>query len=207
MGLYKTIGLKYRAEKIASRFLMIRQQHFDGMMQLVEERFSLPILHRTLGGDADLALKGYQLWISTLFNIEHPYVVDSERQEFIGHLTLAVSGAERERVQWYFNNFYECRKDVDQQIVRLATPVSDYIVGSLSDYSDDIEEQDGDPPPVFDHARNVTCSPMFALVGAEAMIASLLPFFEYKTKMVLAEGNVAVLRELQEEMEAYEKTI
>jgi hypothetical protein len=186
MGFLKRFSLRVRAEKIANGFLTLRRQQFDGAVQLIEKRLSLPIIHRTLGGDADLALKGYQVWISTVFQIEHPYVLDSEVREFGGLLSTAVAGTDKDsvdRVLCYFQEFQECHKEIETQMCRVAEPVSDYIVGSLSDHDkEDIS--------------------LFPIVAAGAMVAMLMPMFEINTKMVLADysGNQAALRELQEEM-------
>ena len=145
MGLFKTLTLRRHAEHIAAGFSILRNQQFESVRRSIDRRVEREVVSgpKTLGGDADLALKAYQLLIFTTFSMEHPYVAESDFREFAGHLNIAVSGADQKQVEAYFLEFGEYQKQLmreigvgtknteeayAEEVTRIATPIADYIV-------------------------------------------------------------------------------
>lgn len=145
MGFFKTLTLRRHAEHIAAGFSSLRNQQFESVRRSIDRRVEPGAVSgpKTLGGDADLALKAYQLLIFTTFLMEHPYVVESDFREFAGHLNHAVSGVDQKQVEAYFLEFGEHQKQImgevrvgtknteeayAEQVTRICTPIADYIV-------------------------------------------------------------------------------
>ena len=114
--------------RIAEGFKTVRKWQFESAVKAIEGRLGheLRTLRRSLGGDADCALKGYQLWITTAFLVAHPYIPQAEREKFFGLLSTVVS-----RQDWkvldYTQTLHEYRSDPPEQFVRVAFPVANYI--------------------------------------------------------------------------------
>lgn len=128
MGFFKSISLRTRAEKIASNFAIFRKEQFDFTVRNIANR-KIPYYQQILGGDADFALKGYQLWVFAIFPRTSDYMPAPNFREFAGYVSLALYGNEQKAVEGYFHQFHEYRKDEADQLIRVAIPIADYIVG------------------------------------------------------------------------------
>lgn len=118
-----------KIQGIAAGFKTLREEQFDSATRVLERRLGreLTILRKPLGGDADRALRGYQLWITTVFVAVHPYVPQEESQSFFRSLSSAVCRDDVERVLSYYQEFHQCRHDVAEQMARVAFPVVNYL--------------------------------------------------------------------------------
>ena len=189
MGLFKTLSFRRHAERIAAGFSILRAQQFESVLRSIEKRISPGAVsgQRTLGGDADLAFKAYQLLIFTTFSIEHSYVGETDFREFAGHVNIAVSGADQKQVEAYFIEFGEYqrqlfreskdgRKTTEEayadQVARISIPIADYIV------------PESNP-------------------AAWAITATLMPIFIVNAQMVIADEfhDKSTLKMLRSEME------
>lgn len=186
MGFFKQASLIYRANKIAGEFSILRRDQFDSTVRCIEERLGHPVAisQKTLGGDADRALKGYQLFISTAFFAEHQDLIPaSEFEELRRHLSAAVIGSAGQGVSDFFAEFVRYAKDPAKQLVRVSRPVANYIA-SQSD----------------------------AIAGSivpEVTVAQLLPIFICNSQMVLASifGDHKTARELESEMQTIRQAL
>src|SRR5215469_7378491 len=141
MGFFRNMSLLRHAQKIAAGFSLLRSQQFDSVLRAIEKRVTIwpgtVIERRTLGGDADLTLKAFQLVVATTFHVEHTYVPDADFQRFSGLLTMAVSGTDTDRVLQIYEELGErqrkvLREGTDEAIAELFTqvsiPIADYIL-------------------------------------------------------------------------------
>ncbi len=126
-GFFRSFTLSARAEMIAASFKQLRNEQFDCNVHNIETLLgcAVPSDRRVLGGEADLALKGYQLWLFS--QVAHRYVPLRELQEFTGLLVLAGWKDDREVVEAYCLEFHEYRNNYPEQIVHVAIPVANYI--------------------------------------------------------------------------------
>lgn len=181
MGLFKQASLRYRAHRIAKEFSKLRYQQFDSTVRSIEPMLGNPaaITQRTLGGDADRALKGYQLFIATAFFAEHHNLIpDSEYQEFGTYLSMAVIGSIDERALDYFKEFAQYAKDPVEQVVQVSFHIAKYITS------------DSDPI-------------------AASITAQLLPIFIVNSQMVVASvfGDHKAVSELESEIESIRRAL
>jgi hypothetical protein len=175
MGFFKKANLRYRAERIAQEFSKLRQAQFDSTVRHIEllAGKTVEIPQRTLGGDAEKALKGYQLLIATGFFAEHPGLIpDSDFEEFGRNLSMAVIGSSGESVLDYFKEFREYIGDVPQQIVAVSFPVAEHITSEVD-------------------------------AVAATIAAQLLPIFVINSQLVIASmfGDQKSVKELESEMQ------
>jgi hypothetical protein len=115
--------------QIADRFCTVRECQFNSAVKTIQRRLGHELATSIvrLGGDADCALKGYQLWITTAFLVAHRHIPRSKSQAFFGMLNLAVAGKDSERTLEDCQECHKHRHDPAEQIVRVAFPVANYI--------------------------------------------------------------------------------
>ena len=120
---------KLACDKIADGFDTVRKSQFESAVKVIQRRLrhELSTLRTSLGGDADCALKGFQLWLATRFLATHPYVPPSESKTFFGLLNVGVSGEDLQHALGYLQEFHEYRRDPIEQCVQVAFPVANYI--------------------------------------------------------------------------------
>jgi hypothetical protein len=181
MGLFKRAKLRYKAERIAEEFSKLRQQQFDSTIKAIESKLGhqVAISERMLGGDADRALKGYQLCVSTAFLALRPNLLPGlESEEFGTKLTLAVVAPQDEKVLDYFKEFSECAPNPTEQLACVSFPVANYITS----------EEDTD---------------------AIAIVAQLLPIFSVNSQTVVASifGDHEAVRELEGVMQTIRREL
>ncbi len=181
MGFFKGVTLRCRARRIADEFSKLRSEQFDSTVRCIELRTDLPseIRQRTLGGDADRALKGFQLLLAAAFFAQHPsHIAESEFEEFGRVLTMAVIGCVDDRVLEYLNEFRQHIVDLPQQLVSVASPVAQYVAGE---------------PDAF----------------AATIVAQLLPILAVNSQLVVASvfGDRESVKELESEMQAIRQSL
>jgi len=181
MGFFKGVTLRYRAQRIADAFSKLRSEQFDSTVRCIELRPDLPIVirQRTLGGDADRALKGYQLLLAAAFFARHPgHIAESAFEEFGRNLSVAVIGSVDDRVLDFLNEFRQHIGDLSQQLVSVAFPIAQYIAGE---------------PDAM----------------AATIVAQLLPIFSVNSQIVVASvfGDRESVKGLESEMQAIRQSL
>src|SRR6185437_7753428 len=133
MAFFKRLGLRIRAEKIAQGFQKLRNQQFDSTVRSLAGIIPQEdIVSSALGGEADSALKTFQLWVFTYFLSLHAYIPDAEFQEFAGHVKMAISGAWQEDELTYFEELHAIREDPADQALNVSLRVANYITSELN---------------------------------------------------------------------------
>jgi hypothetical protein len=175
MGLLKRTYLRYRAYRIAEEFSKLRQQQFDSTVKAIESKLRHQLVNGTLGGEADRALKGYQLCISSAFFALRPNLIPaSEFRDFSEHLSTAVVGLPDEKVLDYFKEFAHAPNPT-KQVVSVSAPIANYITS----------DEDPDSDVIL-------------------IVAQLLLIFAVNSQMVVASifGEREAVRELEDEMQS-----
>ncbi len=130
MGFLTFMRLQMHAQKLAREFDQARERIFNAMLLNVEKRTSPADLsgQKNLGGDADFALKGYQMLILSYFLAHHAYVKDADVQVFLGQLAINLCGEKLTEAQAYHAQFHEYRDDISLLAYSVAAPVADYLI-------------------------------------------------------------------------------
>jgi hypothetical protein len=133
MGLFKSAILRTHAENISRGFGKVRSQHFDYIVRSVRNQLGPELVSSGigLGGEADLALKGFQLWLYLAFSVMHPYVSGKQDSELSGNIVASLSGACRKQVESYFLKFNEYRNRYVDLVCQVAFPVAQTITPDL----------------------------------------------------------------------------
>ena len=80
-----------------------------------------------LGGDADLAIKAFQLYFVSWFIAQHTYIPRKNGKDFADILYSQVCGTQIEKCMEFLSRYYEVQSDVDMQIFRFVSDVAKYI--------------------------------------------------------------------------------
>ena len=131
MGFFRSASFTSHARSIAEKFKKIREDQFSSAVYNAEQALKkvIPRERRVLGGEADLALKGYQAWITLRVLHSSRYVAEQHAKEFIAHLIVAGWRDQHEAVDHYCLEFHKCRDNPIEQMVNVAFPIADYICG------------------------------------------------------------------------------
>jgi len=132
LGFLTSIRLHAHAKKIAMGFDLVRQRYFNDVLRNIESQAAREDLtgRRTLEGEADLALKGYQMFLLSFFMAGHKYVKDGDFQEFAGHLAIALCGMDLTEAQRYQVRFHESRNDLTALMYSVAVFLADHIISA-----------------------------------------------------------------------------
>jgi hypothetical protein len=175
MRFFKTAGMLLHAQSIAAKFERIRRDQFSSIVYNLEHALhqTAPPEKHALGGDADLALKGYQIWIALRTLRFRKYLPESDIEAFTGLLISAGWLADREAVDRYCREFHKYASNEAEQAVRVAIPIAGYLTGT--------------PDPVVWSSVAIFL-PVFA-IGTELAIAS--DFDDKKSVKLLQDAQVA----------------
>jgi len=133
MRFFKSAMLLGHAATIARRFERLRHSYFDFIVREIKIKLGADAApdQVTLGGEADLALSGFQYWLYLPFSVAHPYVPEKHYREFSGHLFMALSGKFQKEVEAYFFEFEGKRNNYADLIAHVALPVARTITPCL----------------------------------------------------------------------------
>jgi len=131
MGFVRSASFTVHARSIAEKFKKIREDQFSTAVYNAEHSLKKVVRpeRRVLGGEADLALEGYQLWIALRILRSSKYVAEQHAREFVGHLIVAGWRDQHEAVDRYCLEFHKYRDNPIEQMVNVAFPIADYICG------------------------------------------------------------------------------
>ncbi|MCI0721825.1 MAG: hypothetical protein L0338_23070 [Acidobacteria bacterium] len=116
-------------ERIAHGLRKARERQFESAVRVIDRRFSaeFPRLRRSLGGEADSALRGFQHWITCSFLAEREYVPWPESLAFFQELDAA-DGHNSDDATPYATEFEASRDNPPEQCARLAFYMVRHIV-------------------------------------------------------------------------------
>jgi hypothetical protein len=120
------------AQSLASRFETVRKAHFDTTVHNIEQVLGqvIPPEKRALGGEADLALMGYQLFTFIELMRAQGYVPQqNDQQDFREMLIKAAWETQREAVDEFCMQISQCGDDFIKQAAHVATPISLFLLG------------------------------------------------------------------------------
>ena len=83
-----------------------------------------------LGGEADLALRGFQIYLSSGFVANHDYIFKDERRDFIDILCDKVCGAGVAKALKYVSRYRRVEDDTYAQLFRISSDIARYITES-----------------------------------------------------------------------------
>ncbi len=94
MGFVATMGLSIHANKLAAQYEKICLVQFQSTLQILNNELGfVPLFGRgEIGGEAQLALKSFQAWITMQTMLIKNYVSPKDQREFIGYLLVAIFG-------------------------------------------------------------------------------------------------------------------
>jgi hypothetical protein len=133
MGFFRSAILRTHAENISRGFGAVRNQHFDHTVRALRDQLGSELIPSgvEIGGEADLVLRGFQLWLYLAFSIVHPYVSGKQESELSGCIVASLSGAYRKQVEEYFLKFNEYRNNYVDLVCQVAFPVAQRIMPDL----------------------------------------------------------------------------
>lgn len=121
---------------IAKGLEEVRKRWFETGVSLLEEArkgekpLEIKIVCRTLGGEADFAIKAYQLLLTSGFLAQHSYIPRSEGKDFADILYAQVCETTVQETMLYLERYNEVQDDRGTQLFRLASDIARYITGS-----------------------------------------------------------------------------
>ena len=83
-----------------------------------------------LGGEADLALRGFQIYLSSGFVANHDYIFKDERRDFTDILCDKVCGARVGKALRYISRYRRVEDDTYAQLFRFSSDIARYITES-----------------------------------------------------------------------------
>ena len=112
------LNISKNADQIAHRW-------FKEAVEKLEDN-SLEVKNKKLGGEGDLAIKAYSLFISANFIASNEYIARSDGKDFADILFAYVCGNQIEEVLEFFERYYDA--DGGELIARFSGDVSSYIL-------------------------------------------------------------------------------
>jgi len=181
MGFFKNARMIIHAQSIAARFAVVRKDHFDTTVLNIEQVLGRTIVpeKRALGGEADIALMGYQLFTFVNFMRAKSYISEQDDQQvFCGMLIDAAWKPKREAVDDFCMRISKCGDDFIKQAANVAVPISLFVLG--------------EPNPT-------SCK----------IIGTLLPGFSIATQYAIASeyDDKVTLKRLREDLEGFQRYI
>jgi hypothetical protein len=122
---------------IAQGFEAQRQEFWSTLLRRIHlartgnDPVVLPIVRRTLGGQAELALKAYQLYVASVTIGHHEYISPADGHAFTHLLYVQVCGTALPQALRFVQSYREVEHSVG--LARLAGDIGDYIMGSHGD--------------------------------------------------------------------------
>jgi len=102
----------------------------DSLPEEDEHSQEVEVKNTSLGGEAELAIKAYQLYLTSLFLGEHEYISPKDVRDFADLLYAQVSGTQLEQCLDYLSRYTEPEIDGGTQLFRFSSDVAKYITAS-----------------------------------------------------------------------------
>lgn len=107
-----------------------------GILQKYLDKKENNSLNIHLGGEADLAIKSYQLYLLSVFLAQHTYILPSESKNFTNILYPQVCGTQIEECFIFFSRYDEVRFASKEQLIRFFSDVANYITNNKAPLAD-----------------------------------------------------------------------
>jgi hypothetical protein len=132
MGIFGTSKLNARAQRLAQRFALARNENFDFIVNQLRKHFvqTTDARELTAGSEPDQFMRGFQLWLHVAFSVVHPYVEREHFQEFSGCMNQATSGSFQSGVSEYFLRVNSKRNNIDEAFVEIGFCICEYIAAN-----------------------------------------------------------------------------
>lgn len=125
---------------IASQLQVLRERWFRSFLNVIKKYSSKKVVNSALEGDAELALKAYQLYLVSGFLAGHDYIPQHEGKDFADLLYAQVCGTQLPECLRFLERYHEVGSDtseeVSRQIFRVASDVSEYILGGENPWAE-----------------------------------------------------------------------
>ena len=120
------------ANTISTGLERVRESWFAKCVKAMEGNPDCTVRNRKLGGNADLAIKAFQLLKTVTVIADNQYVSRSDGPFFSDVVFAQVCGNDLERVMAFFNSYVNALNDTTSQITRFSVDVVAYISGKDS---------------------------------------------------------------------------
>lgn len=141
MGLFKFLKKSPSRElwavisfNLSARLEALRREYFEQCVKVIQEYSKekdepeMKIVNRELGGKADLAIKAYQLYLTSLFLAHHGYIPKSQGKDFADILYAQVCGTQLVDCLSYFSRYHGAKGG--DQLRYFSNDVASYITGN-----------------------------------------------------------------------------
>ena len=116
----------------------VRKTWFNSCVKVLQENSSkkgkdslaIKIVHIRLGGEANLAIKAFQLYLVSGFLSQHSYISPSKGKDFADILYAQVWGTQIVECLAFFSRYQEVLSDRGTQLFQFTSDVSKYITGN-----------------------------------------------------------------------------
>jgi len=131
------------ALNIAKGLEDVRTMWFNSCVQTLKEKspeqdddsVEIEAVNNRLGGNADLAIKAYQLFLTSSSIGQHNYIKSSEGKDFADILYAQVCGINLEECLSFFSRYHKAN-DGGTQLFRFSSDVAKYITGKEAPLSE-----------------------------------------------------------------------
>jgi hypothetical protein len=117
------------ALNIAQSIEKSSEEWFDTIVHKFEDG-STDVVNTSYGGDAELAIKAYQLFLASSFIGENQYILPEDGKDFADVLFASTCGTKLTDVLEFFGRYVEVSDDSGAQLSRFTGDVARYITGS-----------------------------------------------------------------------------
>ena len=117
------------ALNIAQSIEKSSEEWFDTIVHKFEDG-STDVVNTSFGGDAELAIKAYQLFLASSFIGENQYILPEDGKDFADVLFASTCGTKLTDVLEFFGRYVEVADDGSAQLTRFTNDVAKYITGS-----------------------------------------------------------------------------
>lgn len=116
----------------------VRKTWFNSCVKVLQENSSkkgkdslaIKIVHIRLGGEANLAIKAFQLYLVSSFLSQHSYISSSKGKDFADILYAQVCGTQIVECMAFFSRYQEVLSNRGTQLFRFTSDVAKYITGN-----------------------------------------------------------------------------
>jgi|APSaa5957512535_1039671.scaffolds.fasta_scaffold40417_4 hypothetical protein len=117
------------ALNIAQSIEKSSEEWLDAVVQKFENG-STDVLNTAFDGDAELAIKAYQLFLASSFIAENQYIPPEDGKDFADVLFASTCGTRLSDVLEFFGRYVEVADEGSAQLTRFTNDIAKYITGA-----------------------------------------------------------------------------
>lgn len=122
--------LEYARNSWFRQCVITLKKGLEDLAKKADRPLEMQIVNTHLGGEADLAIKAYQLYLVSAFVAQKRYISPADGQDFSDLLYARVAGGQLDDVFTFWSSYREAETDSFMQTFRFASDVAKYIIGS-----------------------------------------------------------------------------